>query len=123
MIYRLLADILVVIHLTFILFVGLGWILLIRWPRLLPVHVAAVAWGAVISVLQWTCPLTPLENRLRSLGGQAGYPGSFIDHYLLPVIYPAGLGPTEGRWIAAGLVAVNVGAWGWVLRGRRAPHG
>lgn len=120
--YRLLADLLVVAHLAFVLLVAVGGLVLLRWPRLAWVQVPAAVWGFAISVFQWTCPLTPLENRLRQLGGQAGYQGSFIDHYLVPLIYPPGLTPAMGLWIAAAVVVVNGTCWSLAYhrRGRSA---
>ncbi len=123
MIDRLLADLVVLVHLGFIVFVGLGGLLLFRWPRLIWLHVPIVAWGVVISVGQWVCPLTPLENWLRHRAGQSGYQGSFIDHYIVPVIYPSGLAPEMGPWIAGAVAAINLSAWGWVWRARRRRQG
>lgn len=88
MIYRFLADSLVALHLAFILFVVLGGFLTWRWRRVAWVHLPAAAWGALIEFMGWVCPLTPLENRFRRLAGQLGYDGGFIEHYLIPVIYP-----------------------------------
>ena len=88
MAYRLLADMVLVVHLGFILFVLLGGLLVRRWRSMALVHLPSVAYGAAIELWGWICPLTPLENRLRALGGERGYAGGFIDHYLVPVIYP-----------------------------------
>ncbi|MBL8424926.1 MAG: DUF2784 domain-containing protein, partial [Candidatus Accumulibacter phosphatis] len=82
MINRLLADGIVVLHCLFIAFVVLGGVLALRWPRLAWVHLPAACWGAAIELSGWICPLTPLENRFRQAAGEAGYAGSFIDHYL-----------------------------------------
>lgn len=89
--YRLAADAVVALHLGFVLFVAGGGALALRRPRLAWLHLPAAAWGAGIELAGGVCPLTPLENRLRELGGQAGYPAGFVDHYLLPALYPAGL--------------------------------
>jgi hypothetical protein len=91
MLYRLLADLVVVLHLAFVLFVVLGGLFALRWPRAAWFHIPAAVWGAGIEFVQGVCPLTPLENHLRRLGGEAGYAGGFVEHYLLPVLYPAGL--------------------------------
>ena len=124
MIYRILADITLVVHFGFILFVVLGG-LLVAWKRWIAwIHIPTAVWGALITLIGWTCPLTPLENHLRRLGGQAGYGGSFIEHYLISVIYPQGIG--EAGWIAlgVGVVVVNVLLYGWILhRGRGTTHG
>ncbi len=89
MLFRLLANGLVVLHLAFVLFVVLGGFLALRWRRLAWFHVPAALWGAFIEFMGWICPLTPLENRLRLLAGEAGYQGGFVEHYLIPTLYPA----------------------------------
>jgi hypothetical protein len=86
--YRMLADLVVVTHLAFIAFVALGSLLVWKWPRLLWPHLAVVAWAAAIVTVGFTCPLTPLEKYLREQAGQSSYDGGFIDHYLDGVIYP-----------------------------------
>ena len=91
MIYRGLADLVLVVHLAFVLFVVLGGLLVLRWRWVAVLHVPAAIWGILIEFAGWICPLTPLENSLRRLGGEAGYSGGFIQHYLLPLVYPAGL--------------------------------
>jgi hypothetical protein len=123
-IFRIAADILVVLHLGFILFVVLGGLAVLKWGRLAWLHLPAAAWGALIVINGWICPLTPLEQYLRRTGGQAGYSGGFIDHYLMHIIYPVGL--TRKLQIAMGvaLVVGNLLIYGWVaarrLRRRRA---
>ncbi len=118
MTFRVLADAVLVLHLAFIAFVVLGGWLVLRWPRLAWLHLPAVAWGVWISVAGRVCPLTPLENRLRALGGEAGYSGDFIEHYLTSLIYPANL--TRGFQVALGLfvLAVNLVAYGLLWRRR-----
>ncbi|KPJ96663.1 MAG: hypothetical protein AMS18_00590 [Gemmatimonas sp. SG8_17] len=93
MLYRLAADALVVIHFGFIIFVALGAFLVWRWPRLAWIHLPAAAWGILIEFVEWTCPLTPLENHWRHVAGQAGYEGGFVAHYVIPLVYPPGLTP------------------------------
>jgi hypothetical protein len=117
----LAADALVVLHLVFILFVVLGGLLVFRWPRWAWVHVPAFAWGAIIEFNNWICPLTPLEQRLRVAAGEGAYGGGFVEHYLLPLIYPEGL--TQGIQLGLGLfvLAVNAvvyGIWWWRQRDR-----
>lgn len=91
MLYRALADFVLLVHAAFVLFVALGG-LLVLWKRwLMPWHLAALAWGATVMGLGWICPLTPLENDLRQMAGQEGYPGGFIEHYVFGLIYPEGL--------------------------------
>lgn len=91
MLYRVLADLTLVLHLIFILFVLFGALLVLRWRWFAFIHLPAAIWGALIEFMGWICPLTPLENRLRRTAGQSGYDGGFIDHYLIPIIYPEGL--------------------------------
>jgi hypothetical protein len=91
MLYRLLADLVVLVHFGFVLFVVLGGLLALRWPRAAWVHLPAALWGAGIEFAAGICPLTPLENHFRRLGGEAGYTGGFVEHYVLPVLYPDGL--------------------------------
>jgi hypothetical protein len=86
---RIAADLVVLAHLGFILFVILGGLLVLRWPRMAWIHLPAVIWGALIEFAGWICPLTPLENWLREASGTAGYQGGFIEHYLVPIVYPA----------------------------------
>jgi hypothetical protein len=119
MTYRVLADAVLLLHLAFILFVVLGgWLVAIR-PKLVWLHLPVVAWGASVEFFGLTCPLTPLENWLRDRGGESGYSGGFIDHYLMPLMYPAGL--TRGMQLVLGgmVVAINVAAYTWIWRRRR----
>jgi hypothetical protein len=102
------ADLVVVVHAAFVAFVVAGGLLVARWPRLVWVHVPAAAWGALIEFQGWICPLTPLENYLRQRGGTAGYEGDFIEHYLLPLLYPAQLTRYRQMWLGSLAVAINV---------------
>jgi hypothetical protein len=106
MIFRLAADAVLVVHLAFILFVVAGGWLVVRYPRLIWFHVPAAGWGAFVELAGWVCPLTPLENDLRIAAGSAGSTGGFIERYLAPVIYPAGL--DRPFQVALGLVVVVV---------------
>ena len=119
MIYRTLADVVLVIHLAFAIFAGIGGLLVLRWPRLAWVHVPCAVWGALIMFAGWICPLTPLENDLRRLGGEAGYPGGFVEHYVVALIYPAGL--TRGIQVALGIavILVNLAVYARVYATRR----
>jgi hypothetical protein len=120
MTYRVLADAVLLLHLAFILFVVLGgWLVAIR-PKLVWLHLPVVAWGASVEFFGLTCPLTPLENWLRDRGGESGYSGGFIDHYLMPLMYPAGL--TRGMQLVLGdmVVAINLAAYAVIWRRRRA---
>ena len=119
MIYRLLADVVVILHVGFVAFVVLGGFLLRRWPRLVYAHVPVAVWGVLIEFAGWVCPLTPLENSLRRRGGEAGYEGGFIDNYVMPVLYPIGL--TRNVQYLLGLFALlmNIVAYTMFLRRRR----
>jgi hypothetical protein len=91
-----------------------------RWPTLAVLHLPALAWAVWIEASGGVCPLTPLENSLRRAAGQAGYSGGFIDHYLGPIIYPAGL-TREAQWAIAGvLLVVNAALYGMLLKRARA---
>jgi hypothetical protein len=118
--YRLLADATLVLHLAFVLFVALGGLLVLRWPRLAWVHLPAAIWGGLIELTGWICPLTPLENMLRRLGGEAGYAGGFIDHYIIALIYPDGLTRSVQIALGATVFVVNTAIYVWVFhfRGR-----
>lgn len=104
---RFLADGIFLIHLGFILFVMLGGALLPRWPRMIWLHLPAVLWGIGIEISGKVCPLTPWENHFRRLAGDAGYAGGFVEHYLLPIVYPTGLTPTVQYFLAAIVLVVN----------------
>lgn len=119
MAYALAADALVLLHLAFILFVVLGGLLVAyRW-QVLFLHLPAVAWGVLLELNGWICPLTPWEQQLRLAAGEAGYSGGFIAHYLLPLIYPAGLNRAVQLWLALGVVLVNLAIYGWLLLRKR----
>ncbi|MFJ4290361.1 DUF2784 domain-containing protein [Cupriavidus sp. NPDC089707] len=115
-----LADLVVVVHGLFIVFVVAGGLLVLRWPRLAWVHVPAAVWGVLIEWVGGTCPLTPLENALRRAAGEAGYSGGFIERYLLPLIYPAGLTPAVQFWLGLVVLVVNVAVY--VVWWRRRRH-
>jgi hypothetical protein len=112
LIYRTFADLVVLFHLAFVAFVVLGGLLVLRWPKAAWVHIPAAVWGVLIEYTGWICPLTPLENSLRLRGGEAGYSGSFIEHYVLPTLYPPGL--TRATQIALGsaVLLLNLAAYG-----------
>jgi hypothetical protein len=109
--FRLLADLVVLVHVAFVLFVGTGGFLALRWRRLVWLHVPAALWGALIELAGWICPLTPLENALRRLAGEAGYRGGFIEHYVLPVLYPVHYTITLRFALAALVVLLNTVAY------------
>lgn len=116
---RILADATVVLHLLFVAFVIGGGVLVLRWPRVAWVHLPAAAWGAWIEFAGWMCPLTPLENWLRQQGGGAVYTSSFVERYLLPVLYPSTLS-RDMQWTLGVLVLlVNTVMYVLVIRSRR----
>jgi len=114
--YRLLAGAVVVLHLGFVLFVAAGGLLVWRWRRWAWAHLPALAWGVWIELSGGICPLTPLENELRRLGGEAAYSGDFVGHYLLPVLYPEGLDRGIQAALAAGVLALNAAVYWRALR-------
>jgi hypothetical protein len=108
MAYGILADLVMVTHLGFVLFVVLGGVLVLYWRPALYVHLPATVWGVLIEFAGWTCPLTPLENWLRQLGQEAGYTGGFVEHYLLAVLYPESLTRKVQITLGAVVLVVNL---------------
>jgi hypothetical protein len=118
--YRALADLILLLHLAFILFAVFGGLLVLRKPRLAWIHLPAAVWAALIEFCGWICPLTPLENRLRRAAGSAGYEGGFVERYLTRLVYPDGL-TVEVQWALGFLVlAINVAVYLRLWRARRA---
>ncbi len=120
MLYRSLADVVVIVHLAFILFIAVGGLLAWRWPRLLWLHLPAVVWGLGSITIGFTCPLTPLEKYLRRLAGGDAYAGGFVDRYIEGVVYPEELTPWLRGLAAAGVLAgyAGVAATRWAGRAR-----
>ena len=114
--YRLLANAVVSIHALFILFVVLGGFLAWRRRWVAAVHIPCAIWGVLIEYRGWICPLTPLENALRAKAGQQGYSGGFIEHYLMPTIYPSGLTPRVQALLGTFVLVVNAVAYTVLLR-------
>lgn len=114
--YGLLADLLLVAHLAFITFVVFGGLLALRWKRATLVHLPFLAWGVWIEATGGVCPLTPLENRLRQAAGERGYATGFIEHYLVPLVYPPGLTPAIQIGLAAVLLMGNLAVYWWAFR-------
>ncbi len=106
--YLFFAEAVVVVHFLFIVFVVIGGLFVLRWPRLAIVHLPSVIWGAAIEIFGWICPLTPLENYLRKLGGGIPYHGGFIEHYLVPLIYLENLGVSTQYILAAFVIIINL---------------
>jgi hypothetical protein len=111
-----LADAVVLLHLSFILFVLFGAFLVLRYPRIAYLHVPAAIWAILLEVFGWTCPLTPLENTLRERAGADAYAGGFIEHYVLPVLYPADLTRELQLYAGLGVFVLNLAIYWYVLR-------
>ena len=114
--YRLGADLVLLLHLAFVLFVVAGGLLVLKWPRLAWLHLPAVTWGALVEFTGWICPLTPLENILRTLAGASTYDSDFIEHYILPLLYPAELTRDTQLILGMIVIGVNILAYGWLWR-------
>jgi hypothetical protein len=111
------ADAVVVLHFAFVLFVVFGGLLALRWPKVAYVHLPVAVYGALIELVGWVCPLTPLEKSLRESAGLAGYEGGFVEHYILPVLYPAGL--TRGVQLVLGMLVICLNIVIYVVVARR----
>jgi hypothetical protein len=116
--HAVLADLLVVLHLAFVVFVVAGGLLALRWPRVAWLHLPAAAWGAVVEVTGWLCPLTPLENHLRQRAGLEVYTGDFVGRYVVPVLYPEGLTPDVQLFLGVMVIALNATIYAAVIRRR-----
>jgi hypothetical protein len=114
--YRVLADLVLLLHLAFVAFACVGALLALRYPRVLWIQLPAAAWAAAIEFRSGICPLTPLENHLRRLGGEAGYGGGFVEHYLVPLLYPSWLTWNVQMVLGSLVVALNLGLYAVVWR-------
>lgn len=113
---HILATAIALLHLAFILFVLFGGFLLLKWPKLMWVHLPAAAWGVMIELGGWWCPLTKWENYFLAQAGRAGYTGGFVAHYIMPVIYPPGLTRVHEIAIGAIVLVLNAGIYVRVFR-------
>ena len=120
--YGLLADVTVVAHLAFVVFVVLGGSFTLRWPRVAWVHLPCVAWGALVELTGWVCPLTPLEQGLLERADAGTYSTSFLEHYLIPLLYPGELTRGIQVGLGVGVVVLNAVVYGWAWRRRRDTH-
>ncbi|KAF0183179.1 MAG: hypothetical protein FD164_737 [Nitrospirae bacterium] len=119
MLKTLLADMVVLLHFAFILFVIFGGLLVLRWKMLAWIHLPAAVWGAMVELAGWFCPLTSLENALRHAGG-GGYSTGFIEHYLMPIIYPSGLTRSIQILLGVSVVLINAAIYGILyMKGKR----
>ena len=116
MIYPLLANLVLIVHLAFVVFVLCGGLLVLRWRWIAWLHLPAVVWGAVVEFTGWICPLTPLENSLRAQAGEIGYRSDFVTYYLLLVLYPDGLTHDVQLMLGMVVLAINISVYGWLWR-------
>ena len=114
MAYRILADLLVVVHAAFVAFVVAGGLLALRRPWIAAIHLPAAAWGALVELTGWICPLTPWENALRARAGETGYAGGFIEHHLVPLLYPVGLTASVQIMLGMAVIVLNLAIYGLV---------
>jgi hypothetical protein len=112
--YLLLADLVLIVHLTFVIFVLCGGLLVLRWRRIAWLHLPAAIWGAAVEFGGWICPLTPLENWLRAQGGETSYNSDFLAQYLLPVLYPGDLTRDIQLLLGTGVVILNTAIYWWL---------
>lgn len=115
MLYSVAANLLVLIHLAFIIFVITGGFAVLKWRWLMLFHLPAVAWAAIIEIKGWVCPLTPWENSLRHLAGDKGYTQGFIDYYISPIIYPPDLTRDMQTVLGLAVIAINLLIYGFLI--------
>ena len=116
--YSLLADLVLILHLMFVLYVLFGGLLVLKWRRAAWLHLPAAAWGAFVEFSGWICPLTPLENWLRARGGESGYTRDFLSQYLLALLYPEGLTRTAQVILGLTVLLMNAALYWWIWRNR-----
>lgn len=114
--YRVLAEAVLLAHFAFVVFVVAGGLLTLRWPRVAWAHVPCAAWGAFVELSGGICPLTPLENEMRRRAGQSGYGEGFLEHYIVPVLYPTGLTREIQVGLGVAVLLLNAGVYAWVWR-------
>ena len=115
--HQLLADLVLVVHLAFVVFVLCGGLLVLKWRWIAWLHLPAALWGAIVEFTGWICPLTPLENWLRAQGGETFFNSDFIAQYLLPILYPGDLTRGIQLLLGTGVVVLNVAVYWWLWRG------
>lgn len=119
MLYRILADLVLTVHLSFIIFVIIGGFLLLKNKKWMIIHLPAIIWAIILEIKGWICPLTPIENWFRGKGGQEIYKQSFIEHYLIPIIYPDKLTRRFQITLVCSIIIINVALYLWVYRKTR----
>jgi hypothetical protein len=119
MVYCLLADVVFIIHLCFIVFVVIGAFFVLKWRWVAFIHIPAVIWGLAIEFLNAPCPLTPWEQQLLLRAGEEAYRGGFVDHYIVPLIYPDA---NPRFFLEAGifLLVLNCVVYAWIIMRMRA---
>jgi hypothetical protein len=117
--HRVLAEGVLLAHFAFVAFVVAGGLLVLRWPRVAWAHLPCAAWGAWVELSGRVCPLTPLENELRRRAGQAGYGEGFLEHYVVPVLYPSGLTREIQIGLGVGVLLLNAVVYAWAWRRHR----
>lgn len=114
--YSLFADLVLLLHLMFVLYVLFGGLLALKWRGAAWLHLPAAAWGAFVEFSGSICPLTPLENWLRNRGGESGFTGDFLAQYLLVLLYPEGLTRTVQVILGSTVIFINVALYWWIWR-------
>ncbi len=122
MIYRILAEAVVLVHLSFVVFAVCGGLLVCKWPRLAWGHLPVAVWAALVEFGGWICPLTPLENWLRLQGGDAGYGAGYVERYLLPFLYPGQMTRSLQIGLGMGVLAINVAVYAVAVQAARRRH-
>ena len=117
--YQLLADLVVMVHVVFVIFAVLGGLLVARWQGLAWIHLPAVIWAAIVELFGWVCPLTPLENWLRQRGGERVYGADFIARYILPALYSEELTREVQIALGAFVILINLTIYIWIFRRKR----
>jgi hypothetical protein len=113
MIYQILANLFLLLHLSFVIFAVFGGLLILRWRWIWKLHLPAIVWGFLVQYFVWICPLTDLENYFRGLAGQTGYAGGFIEYYLSAILYPS-ITPQIHLILAILLIAFNLFVYGYI---------
>ncbi|MCH8347850.1 MAG: DUF2784 domain-containing protein [Proteobacteria bacterium] len=117
--YSIVADLIVVLHLSFVIFVVAGGLLVLKWRWILYAHIPAAVWGVLLEFQGWGCPLTPLEKSLRITAGEEGYSGGFIEYYLVPLIYPGEITRDIQIWVGVFVIIINMVIYGLVIARRK----
>jgi hypothetical protein len=120
--YSILTNIVVILHFGFVLFVLFGGLLILKWPKVMWLHLPAVAWGAVVEFTGWICPLTPLEHWLRARGSESAHTGDFVARYLLSILYPEALTNDIQAILGASVLLVNLVVYGCLWQRNRRRH-